>query len=212
MFIVAVQGADMNADSRRRYQKSQEDLSRIYAAKEAEFNAKLDALAHANASLGQTTTQARPNSKTVSVEASASDAAATSNTTTVLVGGESMEVPKSFEEVHQLSQRNRQRQKDHRLNESKARQRRAGEEEYAQDNDFPMDVAGGAEQSWDTQAVKVDPDFYFSAASDANVDCGVDGTVRFLTSLALFPTSSFCVYEPTRCTYLLFEIYIIHFY
>lgn len=183
----------MNADSRRRYQKSQEDLSRIYAAKEAEFNAKLDALAHANASLGQSTTQARPNSKTAAVEASVSDAAATSNTTTVLVGGESMEVPKSFEEVHQLSQRNRQRQKDHRLNESKARQRRAGEEEYAQDSDYPMDVAGGAEQSWDTQAVKVDPDFYFSAASDANVDCGVDGTVRFLTSMSLFPTSSFFV-------------------
>ncbi len=170
----------MNADSRRRYQKSQEDLSRFYAAKEAEFHAKLDALAHANASLGQsTTTQVRPSSKTTTAESSAVEAVA-SNTTTVMVGGETMEVPKSFEEVHQLSQRNRQRQKDHRLNESKARQRRAGEEEYAMDTEYPMDVAAGGEQSWDTQAVKVDPDFYFSAASDVNVDCGVDGTVSFI--------------------------------
>lgn len=175
----------MNADSRRRMQKSQEDLSRFYAAKEAEFHAKLDALAHANAKQDQSAPmQARRavstgNSTNVAPEVASSDRTV-ATTTTVLVGGETMEVPKSFEEVHQLSQRNRQRQKDHRLNESKARQRRAGEEEFAADNESLMEVAGaGSDQhAWDTQATKVDPDFYFSAASDPNIDCGVDSTVR----------------------------------
>jgi len=161
----------VSMESHRRMQKSQEELSKMYAAKEDHlFHSRLNALAfqtdEASAQQAATDASAALNNPPTN---------AGSNTTTALVGGETMEVPKSFEEVHQLSQRNRQRQKDQRLIESKVRQRRAGEEENAE----LMDVVSDS-QVWDQKALKsakVDPNFYFSATSDADIDCGVDSTV-----------------------------------
>ena len=161
----------VSMESSRRIQKSQEDLSKIYAAKEDHlFHSRLNALAFQTDE-----TSAQQDDAPATAQGSAP--ASASNTTTALVGGETMEVPKSFEEVHQLSQRNRQRQKDQRLNDSKVRQRKAGEEENAE----LMDVVVSDSQVWDEKALKaakVDPNFYFSAASDGDIDCGVDSTVR----------------------------------
>jgi hypothetical protein len=104
------------------------------------------------------------------------------------VGGVALEIPKTFEEVYQLSQRNRQRNKDKRRSQGA----HAGEDE-----DEEMEEDGPAENEEDTSFTlksglhrmpnkdmaagggkKVDASFYTSG-SDQPMDTGVDGTVSF---------------------------------
>ena len=108
--------------------------------------------------------------------------------TTVDVGGMPMEIPKSFEEVYQLSQRNRQRNRD---------KRRAlgtgggqGDEDDAEGGGMDVEAGEGdgffgqsdkddhllALEKKNKTSTSVDPNFYFNA--DQTVDNSVDGTVR----------------------------------
>lgn len=154
-------------------------MARSYAAKEDQFfHSRLNALA------SHTTEAPQPSSHLVAgadgaagseLEASGAAAAKSGGTTMAMVGGEFMEVPKSFEEVHQLSQRNRQRPRG---NDSKARQRTKVDGGEDPQEDEVMDVVEG--QVYDQKALKaakLDPNFYFSATADANMDCGMDSTV-----------------------------------
>lgn len=121
--------------------------------------------------------------------------------TTVDLGGYSMDIPKSFEEVYQLSHRNRQRNKDKRRGGGAS----GGGEDDDADGDN-MDVVGdvgdssdredllaaarGASSgaSWDAKALrasKIDPSFYLTASADIYKDANIDDTVSALVQLHL---------------------------
>ena len=118
-----------------------------------------------------------------------------SRTTTVDLGGYSMDIPKSFEEVYQLSQRNRQRNKDKRRGAAGE-----GDEEDGgvggQGEGMDVDVgdssdredllsaasARGASSStkYDAQALKarkIDPSFYLTASAGSYKEATIDDTV-----------------------------------
>jgi hypothetical protein len=122
------------------------------------------------------------------------NAAAGGKTKQVDVGGVALEIPKSFEEVYQLSQRNRQRNKDKRRaqgahagdeNDDDAEDGVGGMEDGGVDNveDTSFTLKSGLHRMPNQEMAagggkKVDASFYLSG-SDQPMDTGVDGTVRF---------------------------------